>query len=228
MAPAVAVSWSILILIAAPIAGILARRPLAAGEKSRLMVYAGGGLNLILIGAITAAIDLWRNGIAVHALSSTLRARDFIIWSLGVSAASILISIGIYFLRAKLNRPPSAIVMWLLPDAPREYVLFLILCVLVGVVEEFLFRGFAFFTLTGVLQNNALAIAIVTISFALQHGIQDAIGIIRAFVLGAVLAVPVLVTGSLLPSIAAHAIVDMFSGLYGRSLMERFGVVVSK
>jgi len=100
--------------------------------------------------------------------------------------------------------------------------MFLLLCVLVGIVEEFLFRGFAFFTIKGVLQSPQLAITIVTISFALQHGLQDTIGIARAFVLGSVLAVPVLVTGSLLPSIVAHSVVDAFSGLYGRSLMEWF------
>ena len=91
-----------------------------------------------------------------------------------------------------------------------------------GVVEEFLFRGFAFFTIKGFLQSPQLAITIVTIFFALQHGIQDTIGIVRAFVLGSVLAVPVLVTGSLLPSIIAHSVMDAFSGLYGRSVMEWF------
>jgi Type II CAAX prenyl endopeptidase Rce1-like len=62
--------------------------------------------------------------------------------------------------------------------------------------------------------------SIVTISFALQHGIQDSIGIGRAFVLGVLLIVPIVMTGSLTPSIVAHALVDAFSGLYGRAAMK--------
>jgi membrane protease YdiL (CAAX protease family) len=98
------------------------------------------------------------------------------------------------------------------------------LCLLIGLVEEFLFRGFALFTLTGLLHSKIPAAAIVTVLFAMQHGIQDAIGIARAFVLGILLVIPVLVTGSLLPSVIAHAIIDAFTGVYGRSLLKCFGV----
>jgi len=91
--------------------------------------------------------------------------------------------------------------------------------VIVALFEEFLFRGFAFLTLSKFTSSVGLAGAIVTISFALQHGIQDTLGVVRAFVLGILLLIPVLLTGSLVPSIIAHAIVDMFSGLYGRRAM---------
>jgi membrane protease YdiL (CAAX protease family) len=106
--------------------------------------------------------------------------------------------------------------------------MFVLLCVLIGFVEELLFRGFAFFTITGFISSWVLSAVIVTISFGLQHGIQDTIGIIRAAVLGIVLIVPVIMTGSLLPSIIGHAIVDAFSGLYGRVVMNRFGAVLPK
>jgi membrane protease YdiL (CAAX protease family) len=224
MPPIIAILWTILLLVATPIAGILSRRPLTALSRPRSLVYAGSAINLILIGGLTAAIDFWRGGEAVHALTTVLSASRFLVWSIAVSLLCIVISIGIYVLRASLNRPPSAIVMSLLPETAREYLLFLILCVLVGIVEEFLFRGFALFTSVDVFRSRMLAVAIVTVFFALQHSIQDMIGIARAFVLGAVLAIPVLITGSLLPSIIAHAIVDAFSGLYGRPLMQRLGV----
>lgn len=185
-------------------------------------------LNLILIAGITAVIDLWRGGESIRALLPVLSASRFLVWTTAISLVCIVISIGIYLLRAKLNRPPSAIVISLLPETSAEYVFFLALCVLVGLVEEFLFRGFALSTLADLSGSKMLAAAIVTISFALQHGIQDAIGIARAFVLGVVLVVPVLVTGSLLPSIVAHALVDAFSGLFGRTMIERLGIVLPK
>jgi membrane protease YdiL (CAAX protease family) len=217
-----AISWAVLLLVTAPIAGIVARRPLAPSGRPRVLLYAASAINLIVIGAITATIDLWRNGNSVRALTLLLPASHFVSWALGVLLLCIIISIGVLFVRAKLGHPPSSIVISFLPRTRIEKAAFLVLCLLVGIVEEFLFRGFAFFTLGDALQSQSVVIAIVTISFALQHGIQDAIGIGRAFILGAVLAVPVLVTGSLLPSIAAHAIVDAFTGLYGLAALESF------
>jgi len=215
-----AISWAVVVLVAAPVAGILARQPLAGSHRPRTVIYVGSA---IVVGVIIAAIDHWHDRKALDALTLFLPAWQFVAWSLTGLFVSIMISFGVLAIRSKLDRPPSAIVMSLLPQTSAERVMFLLLCVFVGIVEEFLFRGFAFFTIEGVLQSPWLAITIVTISFALQHGLQDMIGIARAFVLGSVLAIPVLVTGSLLPSIIAHSLVDAVSGLYGRSVMGWFG-----
>ena len=221
MSYTLAVVWTVVIVLAAPIAGFLARRPLAAPQKPRGLIYAGSAANLLVIGAITSVIDIYRGGTTIRALNWTMPVPRLVAWSLGVTVASILITVAVFALRRKLNRPPSLIVMSLLPQTRAERAIFLLLCLLVGLVEEFLFRGFAFFTISS-LAGPLFAGSIVTISFALQHGIQDAIGIVRAFVLGVLLLIPVLVTGSLLPSIVAHAVVDVFSGLYGRAAMASF------
>jgi hypothetical protein len=216
-----AIVWTAVIVLAAPIAGFLARRPLATPQKPRGLIYAGSAANLLLIGAITSVIDIYRSSKAIRALNWAMSLPRFVAWSLGLTVASILITVAVFALRRKLNRPPSPIVMSLRPQTRAERAIFLLLCLLVGFVEEFLFRGFAFFTISGV-ADPLIAGSIVTISFALQHGIQDAIGIVRAFVLGVLLLIPVLVTGSLLPSIITHAVVDVFSGLYGRAAMASF------
>lgn len=221
MSYTLAIVWTVVIVLAAPIAGFLARRPLAAPQKPRGLIYAGSAANLLVIGAITSVIDIYRGSTTIRALNWTMPVPRLVAWSLGVTVASILITVAVFALRRKLNRPPSLIVMSLLPQTRGERAIFLLLCLLVGLVEEFLFRGFAFFTISG-LAGPLFAGSIVTISFALQHGIQDAIGIVRAFVLGVLLLIPVLVTGSLLPSIVAHAVVDVFSGLYGRAAMASF------
>jgi membrane protease YdiL (CAAX protease family) len=221
MSYTLAIVWTIVIVLAAPIAGFLARRPLAAPQKPRGLIYAGSAANLLVIGAITSVIDIYRGSTTIRALNWTMPVPRLVAWSLGVTVASILITVAVFALRRKLNRPPSLIVMSLLPQTRGERAIFLLLCLLVGLVEEFLFRGFAFFTISS-LAGPLFAGSIVTISFALQHGIQDAIGIVRAFVLGVLLLIPVLVTGSLLPAIVAHAVVDVFSGLYGRAAMASF------
>jgi membrane protease YdiL (CAAX protease family) len=221
MSTTIAIVWTAIIVLAAPIAGLVARRPLAARQKPRALIYVASAANLIVIGAITGVIDIYRDSKTISAIGWTMPLSQLVAWSLGLTVVSVLISFGVFVLRRNLNRPPSAIVMSLLPETMREQAMFVLLCLLVGLVEEFLFRGFAFFTIRG-LASPLIAGSIVTISFALQHGIQDAIGIVRAFVLGVLLIVPVVMTGSLLPSIVAHAIVDAFSGLYGRTAMAGF------
>jgi membrane protease YdiL (CAAX protease family) len=222
MSYALAILWTAAIVLAAPIAGFLARRPLAAPQqKPRRLIYAGSAANLLVLGAITGVIDIYCGSKTIRALDWTLSLPQFVAWSLGITVASILITVAVFALRRRLNRPPSPIVMSLLPETIGEQAIFVFLCLLIGFVEEFLFRGFAFLTISG-LAGSLIAGSIVTTSFALQHGIQDAIGRTRAFVLGTMLIVPVIITGSLLPSIIAHAAVDVFSGLYGRTAMASF------
>lgn len=217
MSDVLAILWAAVIVLAAPIAGFFARKPFAALQKPRVLVYAGSAANLVLVGAITGVIDSYRGSRTIHALNWTLSLPGFVAWSLGLTFALIIITVATFALRRRLNQPPSPIVMSLLPRTSNERTVFFLLCLLVGLVEEFLFRGFAFFVLSGIAGSALIAASIVTISFALQHGVQDTVGIFRALVLGVLLLIPVLITGSLLPSIVAHAVVDVFSGLYGRA-----------
>ena len=49
-----AISWAIVVLVVAPVAGILARRPLSGSDRPRTVIYIGA-VNLVVIGTITAA-----------------------------------------------------------------------------------------------------------------------------------------------------------------------------
>src|SRR5215831_5076791 len=167
MSTMIAIAWKAIAVLGAPIAGLVARRPLVARKKPRALIYAGTAANLIAIGGITAVIDIYRGSKTISALGWTMSLSQLVAWSVGLTVVSVLISCCVFVLRRNLNRPPSAIVMSLLPETIREQAMFLILCFLVGLVEEFLFRGFAFFTLTAFTGSQLLAAAIVTASFAL-------------------------------------------------------------
>ena len=136
MASFLAISWAILVLVAAPVASILSRRALTDRVRPRSVIYAGSAINLVLIGIVTAAIDLWRGGQTIAALTTVLSFSRFLTWSIGVSFGCAAVSVGIFFLRGKLHRPPSIIVMHLLPETRLEYALFVALCLLIGLVEE--------------------------------------------------------------------------------------------
>jgi membrane protease YdiL (CAAX protease family) len=61
-----------------------------------------------------------------------------------------------------------------------------------------------------------LAVLIGSAVFGWMHAYQQSRGAVRAGVLGAMLAVPAVLSGSVLPSMIAHAAMDIISGLFLR------------
>ena len=59
------------------------------------------------------------------------------------------------------------------------------------------------------------AVALVSVSFGISHGYQRLIGVLRATLLGALLALPVVWTGSLFPAIVAHFWINAAIGVGG-------------
>jgi membrane protease YdiL (CAAX protease family) len=102
---------------------------------------------------------------------------------------------------------------------------FALLCVLIAVVEEYMYRGFALISLREWLRSDLLAAAVVCLSFALMHGLQDLIAIVGAFVQGVVLTIPVFVAHSLVPSVLGHFVVDLFAGMLLLGFLHRIGLL---
>jgi len=81
--------------------------------------------------------------------------------------------------------------------------------------------------LRGWLRSDFLAVSLVSISFALMHGLQDLMAILSAFIQSVLLSLPVLALHSLVPSIAAHFMVDAFAGLCMLSVLRGMGMSMS-
>lgn len=77
-----------------------------------------------------------------------------------------------------------------------------------ALVEEFIYRGYLFAIVARALGSIGWAWALSSAAFGLAHLYQRPNGMIRAAVLGALLAWPVVRTGSLYPAIAAHFLID--------------------
>lgn len=81
-----------------------------------------------------------------------------------------------------------------------------------GFCEEFLFRGYLIWAFQPILGLwGAAAFSVVV--FALGHAYQGVKGILVAGILGSLLTLVVLISGSLLPAMALHALADFGSGL---------------
>jgi membrane protease YdiL (CAAX protease family) len=102
--------------------------------------------------------------------------------------------------------------MKILPRTTRELFVFLAVAITAGIWEELLFRGFLIWFLApyaGVVG----AVAIATLAFGLGHAYQGWRGIPRTGVIGLILAVAYIASGSLWWVMAAHALLDLYGGL---------------
>jgi membrane protease YdiL (CAAX protease family) len=110
-------------------------------------------------------------------------------------------------------------VSFVLPHTPVEYRWFRAVAVTAGVCEELLYRGFAVWALAPWLTLWGAAAASV-ILFGLGHGYQGRKGATRATIVGAVLGALALATGSIVPGVIVHAIVDLGAGAVSYSLLR--------
>jgi len=95
-----------------------------------------------------------------------------------------------------------------------------------GICEEFMYRGFAPDHLFRWGLPLWLAFGIATLSFGLAHGYKSLAGMMRTMLFGLVAAAPVIVTGTLLPSMIAHALIDVIAGANTLRLARWLGVAI--
>jgi uncharacterized protein len=100
---------------------------------------------------------------------------------------------------------------FILPATQQERAWFALVSVTAGICEETLYRGFLIRYLANGPWHAGLwiAVAIASISFGLAHGYQGLSGIVGTTLLGSVMAVLFLASGSLWLPMALHAIIDL-------------------
>ena len=101
----------------------------------------------------------------------------------------------------------------LLPRTPRERGLFVLLSLTAGVGEELAYRSFLQPALTAATGSAVLALVVGSLAFGMLHSYQHTAGVLRAALLGALLGTSLIVTGSIFPAMAAHALIDLIAGL---------------
>jgi membrane protease YdiL (CAAX protease family) len=145
------------------------------------------------------------------------------LWVGAVVGLGLAAGLAFWAVRKRLGIDESPLVRHLIPRTAEERLLFvLVVAPTAGIVEEMLFRGFAVSRLAELVPGGAWTAAILSlVGFALGHVYQGPLGLCRAGLLGAFLSLPFLATGSLLPSILAHTLLDILGGVFlGRYLLE--------
>jgi len=99
----------------------------------------------------------------------------------------------------------------LVPHTAGEFRTFLGLSLTAGICEEFLYRGYLVWVLQHWIGLGG-AVAASMVVFGLAHSYQGRAFAIRAFAAGVAMGLLALASGSILPGILLHALIDMGSG----------------
>ncbi len=122
-----------------------------------------------------------------------------------------LAALGLWLFLERLGwwPPESELVYLLIPETPGEKLwAVLLLAPTAAFCEEFVYRGYLLAQLSQWLDSGFWGIVLSSVAFGLAHAYQGPSGMLRAGLLGALLAYPVFRLGTLYPSMAAHLLID--------------------
>ena len=235
-----ATPFDLALMAALVIAGILleqralwpsVKRRIAAGEPDPRL----HGYRMIVLGEWAAALLIavaW--AIERHPWTAILGALPTG-WRLVLAAVVVAVPAALFIaqvrtVRAKLDRGairPERLealrqgmrgVVLLAPHTQRELRGFYPVAVTAGLCEEWCFRG----AMTAVLAawwGLPLAVLLTNVAFGLGHAYQGRVGILKTSLVGFVMSGIVLATGSLVPAMLLHAIVDLGGGVTAQALL---------
>lgn len=129
------------------------------------------------------------------------------------AGATVLGGLVIMAVGRALHLPESALVDYLIPRSGSEKIAFAGLSLSAGIAEELVFRSFLISALLAASGSIGVAAALSVAAFAVSHAYQGWTGVVRVAVLGLLLTAPFVITGSVYPSMIAHAALDLLAGL---------------
>ena len=183
----------------------------------RMPIYIGSMAALWLLGLLSFGASVLSNINAAELGLVWVPLRTLLGWT--VAAAFTAAALVIAFRQAGMRETP--IMHEMLPVTNREKLMFCGLSVSAGVCEELAFRGFLLTTITIASGSVAAGVVLSSLAFGILHAHQNVAGSARAALLGAILCVPLLVTGSIFASMITHTLIDVVGGLWlGKWLLK--------
>lgn len=210
--------YALALLVGLP--ALAARTGLREGQvadvaRARPAVYLSAALSLLVFGGGTFAVAAWQ-GLPPASLGWTVRGEgSAFAWGAGTAAVGMVIVWAVTRLGRRVGLRESPLAVALMPRTHGERQTFILLALVAAVGEEYIYRGFIMHVLAEWTGAAWPVAGLVAVSFGLSHGYQRTVGVVRATLLGAALAVPVVWTRSLFPAIVAHLWLNAAIGLGG-------------
>jgi membrane protease YdiL (CAAX protease family) len=176
----------------------------------RIPVYLGTIIGLTVLGCVSV-LAAYSSHFPARSLGLYLiDARAFGLWFAFVVLAATAVTLAF----KGIGFRDSRIMQEITPVTVGEKLVFVGVSLSAGIFEEVTFRSFLIPALVVASGSRVWAVLLSCAAFGLMHAHQQAGGALRAAVLGLVLAVPFVLTGSVLPGMAAHVVIDLVGGLW--------------
>ncbi len=206
-------------------------RDVAAGhapERLRLYLQTIVGQWLLL----GLGVVIWRcldRDIVMLGFSVTGNLNSVVATAVAVAAVAFLIGQGRAVRAAPADELPDIVTAFgdmrhLLPRTRRELRRFYIVGIAAGICEEILWRGVLLWYLQQLMPMWA-AVLLATLWFGIAHAYQGAAFVPRVTLVGAVLMMLYLLTGSLLLPILVHIAIDVLQGRLAYDVLTRHALV---
>jgi membrane protease YdiL (CAAX protease family) len=213
------------LVVGVPLLSLSTARDSQVRQMPRLALYISAAISQWVLAGLGLLIFFLSPLSASSVGFQTLVPAVALAWVGALVALSLAgIRLGL-FLESRGWWPPEAELVYLLIPHTRQekFWAVLLLAPTAALCEEFLYRGVLLAQLTLWLGSGAWAWAATSLAFGLAHVYQGWNGMVRASLLGALLAYPVIHLGSLYPSMLAHGLIDglAFAWLGPRFLQER-------
>lgn len=184
-------------------------------EAARISLYASAALTLGILSAGVLAMAAWQGVPAADLGWKVTEPGPAFGWAVGITVGGLAIVWVVTVLGRNFGLEESPLALALMPRTGQERNGFLLLSGAAAIGEEYIYRGYLLHVLAAWMGDPWLAVVVTSISFGVSHGYQRSIGVIRATALGVLLAVPVVLTGSLFAAVAAHFWINAALGLGG-------------
>ena len=182
---------------------------------ARSAVYLSAAVSIGVLSAVTFGVSAWQ-GIPPPAVGWKVGALGpAFVWAVCVAVVGLAVVWLVVRFGQALSLPESRLSFVLMPRTSREQRAFLLVAAIAALGEEYLYRGFMYHVFADAFGGVWVAAVLTSVSFGVAHGYQKTIGMLRASLLGALLVIPVIWTGSLFPSIVAHFWINAAVGLGG-------------
>jgi membrane protease YdiL (CAAX protease family) len=186
----------------------------------RVQAYVTSAVTILLLGALSLVLGSGLVGMEGMGLRiEPGRVNYAIFWGAGTFTLGTATLWFFLVLRKKGGWSESRLVCELMPVTRREKGLYAGLSFCAGFGEELAYRGYAIPAAIVAGASVPVALVLTSMAFAVLHSYQGALGVVRTGVVGVIMGMVFLHTGSVWPPIVAHVLIDLTVGFV---LADRF------
>jgi membrane protease YdiL (CAAX protease family) len=202
---------SAVLLVVLPALAIAQAPLMADANIDRLPAYWSSIATLWILGTLGWLVGTRDGGPSAIGFVWT-SGTSILLWSAALTVVGLVTIFSFRSLSQALGIRETRIIRELLPRTSDEKGVFLLLSMAAGIGEEVAYRGYALPVLIPLL-GSVGAVSLTAGVFGLLHVYQGTLGIFRTAVMGGFLAWGFLASGSLIPPMIAHTIIDILAGL---------------